>query len=76
MQDKARRRDRFLKRKNRLMNCLIEHGFFPEDTIMRQELTKLDPYLLRKKGLSQALTPEEFARVFVKQIRLRLTQVF
>lgn len=57
-----RRRDRLLKRKNRLMAALIRLGFFPADPDERQKLTELDPYALRKKGLDTALTPSEFAR--------------
>lgn len=57
-----RRRDRLLKRKARLLSALIRLGFFPEDPTYRKELTKLDPYILRKKGLYQALTGPEFAR--------------
>ncbi|MBZ0071512.1 MAG: type II CRISPR RNA-guided endonuclease Cas9 [Gammaproteobacteria bacterium] len=57
-----RRRDRLLKRKARLLSALIRLGFFPQDSTYRKELTKLDPYILRKKGLYQALTGPEFAR--------------
>lgn len=57
-----RRRDRLLKRKTRLLSALIRLGFFPEDSAYRKELTKLNPYILRKKGLHQALTGPEFAR--------------
>ncbi|MDA0226792.1 MAG: type II CRISPR RNA-guided endonuclease Cas9, partial [Proteobacteria bacterium] len=44
------------------MNKLIEHGFFPQDEQARWALVNLNPYELRHKGLSQELTPEEFAR--------------
>jgi len=57
-----RRRDRLLKRKNRLMSALINLGFFPVDAESRNALTNLDPYVLRRKGLDAALTPPEFAR--------------
>ena len=57
-----RRRDRFLQRRSKLMNKLIEHGFFPQDEQARWALVNLNPYELRHKGLSQELTPEEFAR--------------
>lgn len=57
-----RRRDRLLKRKNRMMNSLIEHGFFSSDKESRKKLETLNPYTLRAKGLDEALTPEEFGR--------------
>ena len=57
-----RRRDRLLKRKQRMMDALIKHGFFPTDTTERKALETLNPYVLRAKGLDEALTPVEFAR--------------
>ena len=57
-----RRRDRLLKRKNRMMATLLRHGFFPQDEAARKALEKTDPFALRAKGLDQALSPEEFAR--------------
>ena len=57
-----RRRDRLLKRKNRMMAQLIQHGFFPTDTTERKALVTLNPYALRAKGLDAMLEPAEFAR--------------
>ena len=57
-----RRRDRLLKRKNRMMESLIKHDFFPSDPLERKKLETLDPFELRAKGLDQALEPDEFAR--------------
>ena len=57
-----RRRDRLLKRKARLMDAMIRLGFMPSDAIERKALTVLDPYILRKNGLAQALKPHEFGR--------------
>lgn len=57
-----RRRDRLLKRKERMLSALTRLGFFPEDSIERRKLVTLDPYILRKKGLYEALTGPEFAR--------------
>lgn len=57
-----RRRDRLLKRKARMMDKLIAHGFFPQDEAARKALESLNPYQLRAEGLSRALTPGEFAR--------------
>ncbi|MCW5235308.1 type II CRISPR RNA-guided endonuclease Cas9 [Verminephrobacter eiseniae] len=57
-----RRRDRLLKRKKRMHDQLVQHGFFPAEVAERKELERLNPYQLRAKGLHEALTPGEFAR--------------
>lgn len=57
-----RRRDRFIKRRTELIDALVRHGFFPEDVSERKKLISLDPYVLRKRGLSEALTGPEFGR--------------
>lgn len=57
-----RRRDRLLKRKERMLSALIRLGFFPQDEKARKQLVDLDPYKLRKKGLYEALSGPEFAR--------------
>lgn len=57
-----RRRDRLLKRKARMMSKLVEHGFFPREPVERKTLEQRNPYELRAKGLSEVLTPGEFAR--------------
>jgi CRISPR-associated endonuclease Csn1 len=57
-----RRRDRLLKRKDRIVRSLIEHRFFPADESQRKTLVTLNPYTLRAKGLDEALTAEEFGR--------------
>lgn len=57
-----RRRDRLLKRKNRMSAALVEYGFFPLDLDERKQLEKLNPYELRAKGLDESLEPGEFAR--------------
>lgn len=57
-----RRRDRLLRRKARMMQQLIDFGFFPQDAVERKRLELLNPYELRARGLDAALTPGEFAR--------------
>ncbi|WP_423457935.1 type II CRISPR RNA-guided endonuclease Cas9 [Ottowia sp. VDI28] len=57
-----RRRDRLLRRKERMLSKLIEHGFFPQDEAARKALELANPYELRAKGLYEVLTPGEFAR--------------
>lgn len=57
-----RRRDRLLKRKERMLRKLVEHGFFPGDAAARKAYEKCNPYQLRAKGLDHALAPAEFGR--------------
>ncbi|MEI8268143.1 MAG: type II CRISPR RNA-guided endonuclease Cas9 [Betaproteobacteria bacterium] len=57
-----RRRDRLLKRKQRLLDALVRLGFWPDDRAQRKSLEVLDPYELRRQGLDRALTPAEFGR--------------
>ncbi len=57
-----RTRDRKLRRKYKLINLLIQYGFFPVNVDERRKLERLDPYQLRVKGLDEQLTPAEFAR--------------
>jgi len=57
-----RNRDRYLKRRNRLMGKLVEYGLMPADAEERKALERLDPYELRARGLDEALTPFELGR--------------
>lgn len=57
-----RRRDRYLKRRDRLMTALARHGLMPSDAAARKALEGLDPYELRARALDQALTPHETGR--------------
>lgn len=57
-----RRRDRQLKRKDRLVKALIKWALFPSDEVERRNLETLDPYALRHKGLTDALPLFEFGR--------------
>lgn len=57
-----RRRDRLLRRKNRLMNAMVRLGFMPEDELERRALVLLDPYSIRARGLDEPLTLHEFGR--------------
>lgn len=52
-----RRRDRFLARKSKLMNCLVRVGLMPKDEVERKKLELLNPYELRAKALDEALNP-------------------
>jgi CRISPR-associated endonuclease Csn1 len=57
-----RRRDRFLARKSKLMNCLIHFGLMPKDEIERKKLELLNPYELRSKALDEALNSYQIGR--------------
>ena len=57
-----RRRDRYLKRRDRLMTALARHGLMPSDAAARKALEGLDAYELRARALDQALTPHETGR--------------
>jgi CRISPR-associated endonuclease Csn1 len=57
-----RRRDRLLRRKERITAALVRLGFWSEDKAQQKLLVTLDPYELRRKGLDHALTPAEFGR--------------
>ena len=46
-----RRRDRFLARKSKLMNCLVNLELMPKNEIERKKLESLNPYELRTKAL-------------------------
>ncbi len=57
-----RRRDRYLRRRDRLMQALIEYGLMPEDPAERKTLEKSDPYKLRSSALDKPLQPYELGR--------------
>lgn len=57
-----RRRDRLLKRKQRLVGQLIQLGLFPAEPTERRQLEPLNPYTLRAAGLDKPLSPHEFGR--------------
>ena len=57
-----RRRDRYLKRRARLMDDLVRCGLMPMDDADRKKLEKLDPYALRVKALDGALPPHQLGR--------------
>jgi len=68
-----RRRDRYLKRRTRLLDLLTEYGLMPADEANRQALVRetgdgeggdlsTSVYALRAKALDTALTPHELGR--------------
>lgn len=69
-----RRRDRYLKRRRRLLALLTEYGLMPADETARQALVREHEdggggdlsnsvYALRARALDKALTPHEIGRV-------------
>ena len=57
-----RNRDRFVRRRTRLMDALVEGGLMPLDKDERKKLENLDPYWLRRAALDQRLEPFEVGR--------------
>lgn len=57
-----RRRDRYLKRRGRLLSTLVAFGLLPENEAERKACERWNPFPLRKKGLDEALSPHELGR--------------
>jgi len=57
-----RRRDRYLRRRAKLLRALIEFGLLPREDATRRALVVHDPYRLRARALDAALTPYEIGR--------------
>lgn len=57
-----RRRDRVLKRRQRLLDGLTRFGLFPADTPSRKALQLQDPYFLRAKALDEPISLHEIGR--------------
>lgn len=57
-----RRRDRYLRRRDDLMQALIVVGLMPDGEAERQALTMLDPYSLRARAVCEPLAPHELGR--------------
>ena len=57
-----RRRDRYLKRRGRLLQALIDAGLMPKSEAERKDLQHLNPYQLRAKGVREKLSLFELGR--------------
>ena len=57
-----KRRDRFVRRRDLLMETLVQHGLMPADTAERKALERLDPYWLRAAALRHRLELVEIGR--------------
>lgn len=66
-----RRRDRVLKRRQRLLDALVRFGLMPSDAAERKELQQLDPWVLRARALDEELSPFEVGRALFHLSRKR-----
>ncbi|HSQ43270.1 MAG TPA: type II CRISPR RNA-guided endonuclease Cas9 [Fibrobacteraceae bacterium] len=57
-----RRRDRYLRRRQRLINAFVHFGLFPQDETQRKALEALSPYKLRSDALDQQIPLSHFGR--------------
>ena len=57
-----RRRDRFVYRRQRLMNALIRHRLMPADEKARKRLETLDPYEIRAQALDKMIPAHHVGR--------------
>ncbi len=57
-----RRRDRYLKRRTRLMDLLVAYGLMPAEEAARKKLEGLDPYELRALALDEPLPAHHIGR--------------
>lgn len=66
-----RRRDRVLKRRNRILGGLTRFGLMPANIDERRKLTEMDPYELRARALDEKLAPHEIGRALYHLARKR-----
>lgn len=59
-----RNRDRYLLRRECLMDRLVKYGLMPVDTTERKQLERLDPYSLRKQAIDNQIDIFHLGRVF------------
>lgn len=57
-----RRRDRYLRRRGKLLQLLTEFGLMPMDKAERGRVAQANPYELRARALSERLEPFELGR--------------
>lgn len=60
--NQRRRRDRYLRRRERLMDCLINSALMPSSEPERKDLERLNPYEIRAKALDQKVSLHELGR--------------
>lgn len=57
-----RRHDRYLKRRQRLLDYMIKTGLQPDNENARKQLAKIEPLALRAKGVHEKITLHELGR--------------
>jgi CRISPR-associated endonuclease Csn1 len=57
-----RRRDRYLRRRRKLLRSLIESGLMPGDDVSRRSLAALDPYEIRARALDEMVPLHHLGR--------------
>lgn len=58
-----RNRDRYLQRRQALLNALTRFALMPADEAARRAIAERDPWALRAEALTRRLAPEELGRV-------------
>jgi CRISPR-associated endonuclease Csn1 len=58
-----RNRDRYLRRRRKLLSALTGSGLMPADEAGRRSIAAMDPYTLRAKALTEKLDPHQLGRV-------------
>ncbi|MCL4211289.1 MAG: hypothetical protein KJZ68_11565, partial [Phycisphaerales bacterium] len=53
------------RRKKALRAALVEAGLYPAEPAEQGRLDALDPYVLRRRALTEALVPFEFGRILI-----------
>lgn len=57
-----RRRDRYVRRRTKLLNVLVEYGLLPVDKKERKSLEAENPYLIRARALDEPLPAYQIGR--------------
>jgi len=61
-----RQRDRKIRRKNAMLNFLVNNKLMPQDREGQQAIARLDPYTLRAAALERKLKPFELGRIMMQ----------
>lgn len=57
-----RRRDRYIERRNKLLNALIKYGLMPKDKAERKKVEKIDPWKARAESATKQVPLFELGR--------------
>jgi len=61
-----RQRDRKIRRKNAMLNFLVNNKLIPKEREEQHFITQLDPYILRSNALERKLKPFELGRIMMQ----------